>query len=174
MNSQSPQNAPAFHSDSWDRLSAYAAQSGRILEKKLGWGWDGIVYSTTSKTALKAYGKRLLYETEKNVYLRLQHEGIVSVGGFAVPELMGFDDHLLVIEMTIVSPPYILDFAGAYLDRKPPFDEEQWAEWEAEKIEQFGEDRWDEVSSALSCLRGYGIYLSDVKPGNVSFRDSPA
>jgi len=32
--------------------------------------------------------------------------------GFHVPQLLGADDELMAIEMTIVSPPYLLDFAG--------------------------------------------------------------
>jgi hypothetical protein len=72
--------------------------------------------------------------------------------------------------MTIVSPPFILDFAGAYLDKRPPFDDEQLQEWEEQKMEQF-EDRWPIVRSALSFFKGHGIYLNDVKPGNVTFGD---
>jgi len=34
-----------------------------------------------------------------------------------IPKLIGYDDDLLTIEMTIVSPPFCLDSAGAYLDR---------------------------------------------------------
>jgi hypothetical protein len=70
--------------------------------------------------------------------------------------------------MSIVSPPFILDFAGAYLDKRPPFDAEQLAEWDRDKMEQF-EGRWREVRSALAHLQGCGIYLNDVKPGNVEF-----
>jgi hypothetical protein len=43
-------------------------------------------------------------------------------------------------------------------------------EWEEQKIEQF-EDRWPIVRSALSSFKGHGIYLNDVKPGNVTFDD---
>jgi hypothetical protein len=42
------------------------------------------------------------------------------------------------------------------------------AEWEREKRRQFGA-RWPVVRSALSQLRGHGIHLADVKPGNVMF-----
>ncbi len=89
---------------------------------------------------------------------------------FAVPVIRAFNDRLLVVEMSIVSPPFILDFAGAYLDKRPPFDEEQWAEWEKEKIEQF-EHRWPEVRQAMAYFRRHGIYLNDIKPGNVEFGD---
>jgi hypothetical protein len=42
----------------------------------------------------------------------------------------------MVIEMTIVSRPFVLDFAGAYLDSPPEFSAEIWSEWEAEKRDQ--------------------------------------
>ncbi|MGE0760631.1 MAG: hypothetical protein AB7O38_26705 [Pirellulaceae bacterium] len=71
-----------------------------------------------------------------------------------------------------VSPPFVLDFAGAYLDKQPPFDEDIWAEWEAEKIEQFGTDRWDTVCSIMAVFRKHGITLNDLKPGNIEFRRS--
>jgi len=37
-----------------------------------------------------------------------------------------FADDLLAIEMTIVTPPFILDFAGAYLDPAPDFPLKFW------------------------------------------------
>jgi hypothetical protein len=42
------------------------------------------------------------------------------------------------------------------------------AEWEREKRQPFG-SRWPIVRSALSQLRGHGIHLADVKPGNIMF-----
>jgi hypothetical protein len=170
MNIQRPEAVPPRHFLSWDRLSEYAGKHGRVIDEQLGWGAEGLVYSTKSKTAVKAFLHANLYENEKHVYLRLWEHEITSVDAFAVPRILQYSDALMIVEMTIVSPPFILDFAGAYLDRKPPFDEDALDEWEREKIEQFG-DRWSEVRSALSTLRGHGIYLSDVKPGNVTFAD---
>jgi hypothetical protein len=63
--------------------------------------------------------------------------GLTSILGFNIPELVGFEDDLRVIEMTIVKRPLVLDFAGAYLDARPAFPNEVWADWEAEKQEQF-------------------------------------
>jgi hypothetical protein len=51
-----------------------------------------------------------------------------------------------MVEMEIVQPPFVLDFAGAYLDRRPDFPEDVYAEWQAEKAEQFGDD-WPLVQS---------------------------
>ncbi len=170
MNAPRPGNVPDLHSDSWNRLSEYVSQKENLLVGQLGWGNEGLVYSTKLKTAIKAYLHDSLYENERNVYVRLLELNVRSVGRFKVPQLIDHSDTLKIVEMSIVSPPFILDFAGAYLDKKPPFDLEQWEEWEREKAEQF-EERWDEIRSALSIFRRHGIYVNDVKPGNVEFGD---
>src|SRR6266436_4248684 len=77
---------------------------------------------------------------------------------------------LWIIEMSLVSPPYVLDFAGAYLDWAPDFSEEVMADWRAEKQEQF-EQHWPEVQAILAVLETYGVFMVDVNPGNISFGD---
>jgi hypothetical protein len=111
-----------------------------------------------------------LYQCERDVYRRLAEDGISSVVGFDVPRLINYDDELWVVEMGIVSPPFVLDFAGAYLDEAPNFPDEIMDEWRQEKKEQFG-DRWPEVQDIMREFRKLGIYLADVKPGNIMFRD---
>jgi hypothetical protein len=59
------------------------------------------------------------YLREKRAYERLKGAGVRTVRGFNVPQLLGCDDALPVIEMTIVQRPFVLDFAGAYLDVRP-------------------------------------------------------
>lgn len=111
------------------------------------------------------------YVRERDIYLRLTERAVDNVRGFAVPRMIDVHDELLVIEMTVVMPPFVLDFAGAYLDQRPPYadDPEKMAEWEQEKIEQFGEEKWEKVCEVMSSFRGLGIYLSDLKPGNIEF-----
>ena len=87
-----------------------------------------------------------------------------------MPQLVGFDDEHWVVEMSIVSPPFVLDFAGAYLDQKPDYLPEVMAEWMEEKAEQFGE-RWQKVQAILWAFSKLGVYLADVKPGNIEFGD---
>ena len=77
---------------------------------------------------------------------------------------------LLVLEMTVVKRPFVLDFAGAFLDDGPDFSDEVLADWRAEKQEQFGA-RWPEVQAVLRIIEGYGVFMLDVNPGNVSFGD---
>jgi hypothetical protein len=72
--------------------------------------------------------------------------------------------------MTIVDRPFVLDFAAAYLDRRPEFPAEIWAEWEAEKREQF-EGRWTIVQQILDSFEEIGMYLTDVSPANIAFPD---
>ena len=88
--------------------------------------------------------------------------------GFRIPQLFCADDGLHIIEMSIVSRPFVLDFAGAYLDALPFFPEEKWAEWEAEKREQF-DDRWPLVKNVINALEELDIYMVDVSPSNIAF-----
>ncbi len=87
-----------------------------------------------------------------------------------MPELLGSDDRLLILEMTIVRRPFVLDFAGAHLDARPEFPTDVWADWEAEKREQF-EGRWPMVDKVVAAFEELGIYLLDVSPGNIAFVD---
>jgi hypothetical protein len=82
-------------------------------------------------------------------------------------------DELRVLEMTVVSPPFIIDFAGAYLDRRPPYayDDEIMADWEENGREQFGDERWSEVKSVMAAFAGMRIYLNDVHNRNLIFAD---
>src|SRR6516165_10375272 len=117
------------------RTADYCAKYKCEIETELGFGYDGIVFSTTCQSAIKVLRYQALYQKERDVYLRLQNHEILTVSGFHVPELLQYDDELWVIEMRIVRPPFVLDFAGAYLDEPPDFPEEIMAEWRAEKKE---------------------------------------
>lgn len=150
------------------RIRQYTDRYGCIAQDELGFGYDGIVFSTDRKSAIKALRFQPLFQRERDVYLRLKEHGVVEVLGFNVPRLLRFDDELFVIEMEIVSPPFVLDFAGAYLDTPPDYPEDVLEEWRAEKTEQFGE-RWPEVKRVMSEFRALGIFLADVKPGNIEF-----
>jgi hypothetical protein len=75
-----------------------------------------------------------------------------------------------VIEIEVVTRPYVLDFAGAYLDQPPDYPDEVLEEWRTEKQQQF-DQRWPDVQAIVSWLERYGIYLADVSPSNVAFRE---
>jgi hypothetical protein len=111
------------------------------------------------------------YNRELAVYLRLRDLGINEVAGHIVPDLIDSDDSLLAIEMTIVSPPFCLDFGGAYLDRPPDYSPEVWADWREMKAEAFG-DNWPAVENILNEFKSFGVFIADVTPGNIKFRPS--
>jgi len=77
---------------------------------------------------------------------------------------------LHVIEMSIVTRPFVLDFAGAYLDAPPAFPDEIWTDWEAQKSEQF-DIRWPKVQAVLAALTDLDIHMVDVSPSNIAFLD---
>lgn len=158
---------PYSHSEVFGRALRFAAQNGLVLEDDLGFGVHGVVWSTDQKSVVKVHGaQRLYYERERDVYLRLREHNVRNVLGFHVPRLWKFDDDLMAIEIAIVRPPFVLDFAGAYLDEMPDFSLEVWAEWEAEKQDQFGE-HWNTARAVVTAFRRWGIYLSDVSPSNI-------
>ena len=146
-------------------------QSNRIhlvLEPALGSGTDGTVWQTDSGSAVKVCERLKNYELELACYQRFQIEKIWQVAGLAVPELRGFSDEFQVIEMSIVQPPYLLDFGKVYLDQPLPYadDQEVMANWQSECEELF-EDRWPEVQGVLEELKRFGIYYADPKPANI-------
>lgn len=149
------------------RALHFATKNGLVLEEELGFGVHGIVWSTDQKSVVKAHGsERLYYERERDIYLRLREHNVRKVFDFHVPRLWGFDDDLMALEMAIVQPPFVLDFAGAYLDEVPDFSPEVWAEWEVEKQEQFGEN-WGKTRAVIAAFRRWGVFLSDVSPSNI-------
>ncbi len=146
-----------------------------VLGGLLGAGVQGIVFAAKYQTkdgqsAVKAHEQSAAYCRERDAYLRLRDNDITTILGCNVPELIAYDDELCVIEMTVVRRPFVLDFGGAFLDRRPDYSEEVLADWLADKQDQFG-SRWPEVQAIVAVLEGYGIFLDDVNPGNISFGD---
>jgi hypothetical protein len=155
------------------RADRYARKHGLVLGEPLGFGVHGIVLVAASKNkpgraAIKVHEREKSYCRERDVYLRLRDRGISQIRNFHVPQLLGYDDGLWVIEMEVVTRPFVLDFADAYLDEPPDYPDQVLAEWRTEKQEQFG-DRWAEVQLILFSLQRYGVYLVDVSPGNIAF-----
>ena len=146
-----------------------------VASKLFGFGVHGSVFAcvrpTSIRNALKVHERAEPYRVERDVYLRLRDLGIDLIQRHNVPQLIDFDDELLVIEMSVVVRPFVLDFGGAYLDRTPDYDEEILEEWRRDKEEQF-ELNWPKAESILAELRRYGIYVADVNPGNIGFVDS--
>jgi len=157
-----------------ENAEAYARRHQLRLTERLGFGIHGIVRVAEDKmkkekSAIKAHNSGKPYLRERAVYERLGAASITEVLGFHAPQLIRADDDLQVIEMTIVTRPFVLDFAGAYLDAPPEFSEEIWVQWEEEKREQFGEARWVIVRAVMDAFEDLDIYLVDVSPSNIAF-----
>lgn len=143
------------------------------LEQRLGFGKDGIVWASSVATAIKGYVRADIFARELQCYQRLGQHEVQEILGHRVPALLDWSDEQWVIEMTIVKPPFLLDFASAYLDDPPDFSPEVIEEWRQEKIEQFS-SHWPTVEAALELLQTrFGIYLLDVHPGNMTFIETP-
>lgn len=157
------------------RAQEYCQRNGLVLGKALGSGVHGSVFAAESqsrsgRSAVKVHEHEAPYRRERDVYLRLKQLQLTEIRGSAIPELLDFHDQFLVLEMTVVTRPFVLDFAGAYLDRPPDFSPEVLADWLTDKQDQFG-PRWPDVQAILRTLESYGIYMEDVNPGNISFAD---
>lgn len=159
-----------MHIDGTSRANQYAARRSLILGQVIGFGQDGIVYATHSKTAVNAMKFREQYDRELAVYLRLQEKAVGKLCGFSVPALVGHHDELMVIEMEFVTPPFIVDFASAGVDFNPlsKYDADQRAEHQADLADRF-EENWPIVNKLLGELRSIGIFLSDVNVNNIRF-----
>lgn len=119
--------------------------------------------------ALKVHRRREPFVLELEIYLRLREANVTQVLGFNVPQLPGYAADLLVLEMTVVQQPFVLDFAEVRLDFPLEFPDDVWTHWLEEKQEQFGE-RWPVVQWVLAAFEALDIYLLDVSPRNIAFR----
>ncbi len=153
------------------RAKQYAQRKQLTVDfhRRLGRGIDGAVWPTSRNTAIKVFDRVANYEAERNCYFRLRERSVSEVGIFAIPELLDVDDELMIVEMSIVSPPFIIDFGKADLDRREEYSPEIRQEEEETAREYFGDD-WDTVRSAIYRLERYGIFYEDANPRNIMLR----
>lgn len=157
-----------------EKAQAFALRHKMVVGRRLGFGLHGIVFEVRSERestqhALKFHRFEEPYRRERDVYARLMEAEVQEISGLRVPQLLRWDDEALTLEMTIVKPPFLLDFASGFLDFAPTFPDEVWEDWEARNAEQFGED-WMRAKSVLGDLRDYGIHMLDPSPNNICFR----
>lgn len=157
-----------------NRFAAYAGRRSFLARRFLGSGKDGVVHEVESNDfpaflAVKTFHRAEQFRRERDVYVRLREERGWQIEGHNIPQLVGYDDELMTIEMTMVTAPFILDFADAWLDEAPEFSEEVWADWNR-KVEEDFEQRAGEVRRLLEVLRLHGVILLDVHPGNIRFK----
>lgn len=74
-----------------------------------------------------------------------------------------------MIEIAVVRPPYLIDFAKATIDVAPEFSPGVYEEWLVRKSKDFG-DNWPTVVAIMSDLvHLYGVHLTDLNPNNIAF-----
>jgi hypothetical protein len=102
----------------------YAERNQLKIARRLGFGIHGSVFSATypngAIVAIKHHTEEDPFYREFEVYCRLDELKVKEVGRFVVPRLINVDEALRILEITIVSRPFILDFGGAYLDVNHP------------------------------------------------------
>jgi hypothetical protein len=118
----------------------------------VGVGQDGTVWRTAEHTAVKFFDRTERYQRELDVYRLLTSRQIIRIADHHVPQFILSDGDLLVIEMTIVTRPFVLDFAGAKLPHEvPDFGDEIMAEHYDHLRELFG-DRWTTLCMSRKCF----------------------
>ena len=148
-----------------------AARSIKVhIDKPLGDGTDGNVWPTNRNSAVKVLRDQKNYLPELLCYQRLAELGVEKIDGLAVPRLVGSDDKLLVVEMEIVEPPYLLDFGKAYIDQPSPFTQEELAAYNASLAQYFRKEDIPRVRKICRILAGYGIEYLDARPDNIRLR----
>jgi hypothetical protein len=152
-----------------DSLDRYCARRNLQILRVLGAGKDGTVFQTSRLSAVKAHEREESYLSEREVYFRLRELELFEICALSIPILINHDDELRVLEMTVVNPPYILDFASAWLDKPPDFSREVINEWHDRLRESFG-PRFPDIMSVLETLANEaGVFMLDIHPHNVKF-----
>ena len=157
-----------------ERIAAYEHLTGQTLYGYLGGGpgQDGFVRESSDSTAVKFFDRSERYYRELDVYLVLRALKLRKIDGFRIPRLLAEFDELLVLELTQVVRPFVLDFAGAKLDHEvPDFNEDVMADHYTHLEELFG-DKWTEALAVAESFRiATGYTLLDIHPGNIAFAD---
>jgi hypothetical protein len=155
----------------YDQLLLYCKENSLELSSRLGKGIQGLVFSTLQKTALKVHCRKEAYEREKNAYLRLREKDIQKIRNLAIPKFVSSNDKLLIIEMSIVSPPYLLDFGSAYLDYPPEHLLEENYLSSPDSDEESQERKYI-IQMILSDLEYQaGIFFSDTHKWNIALEE---
>lgn len=151
------------------RVLRYLNGKRGIEQRRLGSGTDGEVFIVTGYTAVKVLYDEHRYLNELMAYRRLAEEGIEKIGQFVIPRLLGNHDRMHIIEMTVVRPPYLIDFGKSSVDTGQGWSNSAMAEW-WEKIEDRFENDAPIASQIFTQLRRKaGIYHWDLNPQNLNF-----
>ena len=154
-----------------NRAQSYAQHQGHAIIEQLGFGQDGTVYQSDRPSAIKVFERPHSFATELSDYQLLTQHKVLQVNGHHIPQLLNHDNNLQLIEISIVQPPHILDFAKATLDTPPDFPPEVMAERYQHWADNF-EDRWSQALDIINHFKHhFGIHLLDPSPANIAFLD---
>ena len=152
----------------------YLGLNSASVEDRYGSGKDGTVFASSRNTAVKVHAYRDRFEKEVQVYERLASEGVTQVLGANVPKLIQFHSELMVLEITVVKRPFVIDFATSSLDMPPDFTDEVWQVWREQREEEFG-SYWPHAARIFDYLKKrHGIWHLDFSPRNVDLRPPSA
>lgn len=134
-----------------------------------GFGQDGNVFLSPAGTAVKVLETYDQFDRELACFERLAEHGVTLLASrFEVPVLLGSERDIRVIEMTLVRPPFLLDFAGCSLDEPRIEDEHLIEHWE--KLEEMWGERFGVVQELYNeLILKHGIYYYDFHKGNLKF-----
>jgi hypothetical protein len=120
--------------------------------------------------AVKIHKNIESFNKELAAYQRLYDHRVQSFMGFAIPTLMTYSSKLQVLEISIVKPPCMLDFAAATVDKPNDFSDEAMEIWWADVADAFGDDFGVAADVFWAMKEEHGIFYWDLKPRNLQFR----
>lgn len=94
-----------------------------------------------------------------------------AILGLNIPTLIDSHPDLMVIEMTSVQPPFLLDFASVLFE-PPDFESGIYAGWHDRMQFRFGGNTWF-VVAVYNALAAMGLYYMDMHRGNLNFTGIP-
>lgn len=150
----------------------YLGGSRNIVDET-GWGTDGWVFSLRPHSVVKVHRGEASFWAELRAYQRLAYYGVTEINGCNVPQLRNHDEEHLTIEISYVTPPYVIDFGKSYLDKPRDFSPELWADWERKIEYMYGSNAEWALRIHRTLSEKYGIYHDDVRPVNINLGDYP-
>jgi hypothetical protein len=139
----------------------------RSALKRLGGGVSGFVFlSPDLRTAAKVHHGEEGYTTELYVYKQLARLGIRSIRGLTIPRMRGYSTALRIIQMDVVRPPFLLDFAGVLLN-PPDFSDDVQEDWHRRIAERFGPNA-SVAYEVYDALAKHELYYVDFRVSNLN------
>ena len=158
------------------KASEYCRKSqGRkpVFNSSFGCGQEGYVWPIQGGvSAIKVFERRRNFENELGCYKILDDHSVTEIRGFNIPQLIDWSDELMVIEMTIAKPPFILDFVKSSLYFKPEYPSDAEDHYQRQLEDTFGE-YLPQVELALAVLESFGIFYIDASGNNIKVLGLP-